>query len=603
MGFVIVSGLAIGMVFAAVALVYNVMYSTSKVLSVTTGHLAMLGGVFGAWFIAQLHWHWALGLLGAMVVGAAFGWLTDLLAIRRVLARSDEHLWLLSTLALATMVQQGVGLWWGTEPKPFPRLLPQAFGAGIGDQKFWLPIVLALVMAVGLDRFYRRTMYGKLFLAMSEDAFAARARGVSTDRIRELSYKGTAIARGVADEMGVSADGTPRFVLGSIGPGTKLPSLGHTTFEIIRNAYFECVAGMLDGGADAILVETSQDLLQVKAAVIAARRAMAELGRSIPIISHVTVETTGTMLLGSEIGAALTYGWAWFLLETTGRAVEQIDRNHALDELAHHLVALVPHGHEVAVILEQADGREERRRLAPLPERPQQQPGAAAQQQHQPHRRLLQRHVAHRHRLLDVDARRRVPRGRRLRVLVLPDERVVVRVRLLLLRLLAAPLRHRLRPPRRRRRCSARGVPRGGRRASFGARSLRARAPRRRREEAIDVEPGRATRGVSNECHCHFFDSEPGILLTPGARGGREAALEQARKAANGKDVRIGGGVSTIRQYLQKGLVDELHFAISPVFLGEGENLFAGLNLPKMGFKLVEQKQGEGALHVVLRKG
>ena len=188
MGFVIVSGLAIGMVFAAVALVYNVMYSTSKVLSVTTGHLSMLGGVFGAWFIAQLHWPWYLGLLGAMFVGAAFGWLTDLLAIRRVLARSDEHLWLLSTLALATMVQQGVGLWWGTEPKPFPRLLPQAFGAGIGDQKFWLPIVLALVMAIGLDRFYRRTMYGKLFLAMSEDAFAARARGVSTDRIRELSY-------------------------------------------------------------------------------------------------------------------------------------------------------------------------------------------------------------------------------------------------------------------------------------------------------------------------------------------------------------------------------------------------------------------------------
>lgn len=188
MGFVIVSGLAIGMVFAAVALVYNVMYSTSKVLSVTTGHLAMLGGVFGAWFIAQLHWHWSLGLLGAVAIGAAFGWLTDLLAIRRVLARSDEHLWLLSTLALATMVQQGVGLWWGTEPKPFPRLLPQAFGAGIGDQKFWLPIVLALVMAIGLDRFYRRTMYGKLFLAMSEDAFAARARGVSTDRIRELSY-------------------------------------------------------------------------------------------------------------------------------------------------------------------------------------------------------------------------------------------------------------------------------------------------------------------------------------------------------------------------------------------------------------------------------
>ncbi|HCS59287.1 MAG TPA: methionine synthase, partial [Gordonia polyisoprenivorans] len=125
------------------------------------------------------------------------------------------------------------------------------------------------------------------------------------DRIRELSYKGTAIARGVADEMGPSADGTARFVLGSIGPGTKLPSLGHTTFGVIRDAYFECVAGMLDGGADAVLIETSQDLLQVKAAVVAARAAMDELGRRIPIISHVTVETTGTMLLGSEIGAAL----------------------------------------------------------------------------------------------------------------------------------------------------------------------------------------------------------------------------------------------------------------------------------------------------------
>ncbi|MCD2144472.1 methionine synthase [Gordonia paraffinivorans] len=125
------------------------------------------------------------------------------------------------------------------------------------------------------------------------------------DRIRELAYKGTAIARGVADEMGPSADGTDRYVLGSIGPGTKLPSLGHTTFAVIRDAYIECVIGMLEGGADAVLIETCQDLLQVKAAVVAARRAMDRVGRRIPIITHVTVETTGTMLLGSEIGAAL----------------------------------------------------------------------------------------------------------------------------------------------------------------------------------------------------------------------------------------------------------------------------------------------------------
>jgi branched-chain amino acid transport system permease protein len=185
---VIVSGLAIGMVYAAVALVYNVMFSTSKVLSVTTGHVSMLGGVFGAYFITALHLHWAIGLVGAIVVGTLFGFVTELLAIRRVLNRSDEHLWLLSTLALATMVQQGVGLWWGTEPKPFPRLMAQDFGAGTLDQKFWLPIGIALLMAFGLELFYRRTLYGKLFLAMSEDAFAARARGVSTDRIRVMSY-------------------------------------------------------------------------------------------------------------------------------------------------------------------------------------------------------------------------------------------------------------------------------------------------------------------------------------------------------------------------------------------------------------------------------
>ena len=185
---VLVTGLATGMLYAAVALVYNVMFSTSKVLSVTTGHISMLGGVFGAYFISTLGLNWVIGLVGAVLVGAAFGWLTDLLAIRRVLARSDEHLWLLSTLAMATMVQQAVGLWWGTEPKPFPRLIPQEFGAGIWDQKFWLPIGVAVLMAIGLDLFYRRTMYGKLFLAMSEDAFAARARGVSTDKIRVMSY-------------------------------------------------------------------------------------------------------------------------------------------------------------------------------------------------------------------------------------------------------------------------------------------------------------------------------------------------------------------------------------------------------------------------------
>ena len=185
---VIVSGLAIGAVYAAAALAYNVMYSTSKVLSVTTGHLCMLGGVFGAWFIAGLGLPIPIGLAGAIAVGALFGWITEIVGVRRVLARSDEHLWLLSTLALATMIQQAVGLWWGTEPKPFPRLIPQDFSAGLLDQKYWLPILVVILMAAGLELFYRLTLWGKLFQATSEDAFAARARGIPTDRVRSLSY-------------------------------------------------------------------------------------------------------------------------------------------------------------------------------------------------------------------------------------------------------------------------------------------------------------------------------------------------------------------------------------------------------------------------------
>ena len=185
---VLITGLAIGALYAATALAYNVMYSTSKVLSVTTGHLAMLGGVFGAWFVTSLGWHPLIALPAALIVGAFAGWLTDVIAIRRVLKRSDEHLWLLSTLALATIVQQGVGLWWGTEPRPFPRLLPQDFSAGMADQKYWLPIITTLLMAIALELFYRRTLYGKLFIAMSEDTFAARARGIETDRIRSASF-------------------------------------------------------------------------------------------------------------------------------------------------------------------------------------------------------------------------------------------------------------------------------------------------------------------------------------------------------------------------------------------------------------------------------
>src|ERR1700733_11209441 len=124
------------------------------------------------------------------------------------------------------------------------------------------------------------------------------------DRVRDLSQRGTAIARRVADEL--TTPDRKRYVLGSMGPGTKLPTLGHTEYHLIRDAYAEAALGMVEAGADAILVETCQDLLQLKAAVLGSRRAMTQAGRHIPVFAHVTVETTGTMLLGSEIGTALT---------------------------------------------------------------------------------------------------------------------------------------------------------------------------------------------------------------------------------------------------------------------------------------------------------
>lgn len=123
------------------------------------------------------------------------------------------------------------------------------------------------------------------------------------DRIYELAKAGAVIAREAADSFSTSDH--PRFVLGSIGPGTKLPTLLHTTYEHLKDAYALCSQGLIDGGADALLVETTQDLLQAKAAVNGAREAIAAAGRDVVLIAQVTVETTGTMLLGSEIGAAL----------------------------------------------------------------------------------------------------------------------------------------------------------------------------------------------------------------------------------------------------------------------------------------------------------
>ncbi|MFI9364891.1 methionine synthase [Kitasatospora sp. NPDC053057] len=149
--------------------------------------------------------------------------------------------------------------------------------------------------AVGVDCVETNT-FGANFAALGEYDIP--------ERIFELSEAGARIAREVADAH--AADGRTRWVLGSIGPGTKLPTLGHAPYEALRDGFQQNAAGLIAGGADALLVETSQDLLQTKAAILGSKRALAEAGLDLPVLVQVTVETTGTMLLGSEIGAALT---------------------------------------------------------------------------------------------------------------------------------------------------------------------------------------------------------------------------------------------------------------------------------------------------------
>ncbi|GAB1334700.1 methionine synthase [Streptomyces sp. E-15] len=156
------------------------------------------------------------------------------------------------------------------------------------------------------------------------------------ERVHELSEAGARVARESADAF-TARDGRPRWVLGSMGPGTKLPTLGHAPYPTLRDAYQRNAEGLVAGGADALLVETTQDLLQTKAAVLGARRALDALGLDLPVIVSVTVETTGTMLLGSEIGAALT------ALEPLG--IDMIGLNCATGpaEMSEHLRYLARH--------------------------------------------------------------------------------------------------------------------------------------------------------------------------------------------------------------------------------------------------------------------
>lgn len=181
--------------------------------------------------------------------------------------------------------------------------------------------------AVGVDCVETNT-FGANYAALNEYDIP--------ERNFELSEAGARIAREVADEF-TEKTGQQRWVLGSMGPGTKLPTLGHAPYTVLRDAYQINAEGMIAGGADALLVETTQDLLQTKSAILGARRALDATGANLPLICSVTVETTGTMLLGSEIGAALT------ALEPLG--IDMIGLNCATGpaEMSEHLRYLARH--------------------------------------------------------------------------------------------------------------------------------------------------------------------------------------------------------------------------------------------------------------------
>ncbi|GAA0634038.1 methionine synthase [Streptomyces thermocarboxydovorans] len=157
-----------------------------------------------------------------------------------------------------------------------------------------------------------------------------------SDRVYELSEAGARIAREVADEH-AARDGRTRWVLGSIGPGTKLPTLGHIDYGTIRDGYQANAEGLLAGGADALIVETTQDLLQTKASILGARKAMEATGTEVPLLASMAFETTGTMLLGSEIGAALT------ALEPLGIDMIGLNCSTGPAEMSEHLRFLARH--------------------------------------------------------------------------------------------------------------------------------------------------------------------------------------------------------------------------------------------------------------------
>jgi branched-chain amino acid transport system permease protein len=194
---IIAAGLAIGAVYALIGIVYNTMYAASRVMSFTAGQTGMLGGVLGSLFILRMGLHPLLGFFLTLAVCAAIGVITEIVAVRPVLPKLEQHLYVLTTLALTLMIQQVTAIEWSTEPKPFPRLLPIG-ESGPLDQKFWLPLAACAAVFAGLEYLYQRTLIGHAFLAIAEDNYAARALGLPERNLRVASFALSGAIGGIA---------------------------------------------------------------------------------------------------------------------------------------------------------------------------------------------------------------------------------------------------------------------------------------------------------------------------------------------------------------------------------------------------------------------
>ncbi|HEX4327600.1 MAG TPA: branched-chain amino acid ABC transporter permease [Burkholderiales bacterium] len=197
---ILASGLAVGAVYALIGITYNTMFATSRVMSFTAGQLGMLGGVFGSLLMLR----WGMPLIVALplvlLACAVVGVVTEYVAVRPVLKSLDQHLYVLSTLALALMIQQVAAIKWSTEPQPFPRLF--GLGSGAFDEKFWLPVAALAITVGGLEYLYRKTLVGHAFLAVAEDNFAARALGLPERGLRVASYAMAGAIGGLAGFSG-----------------------------------------------------------------------------------------------------------------------------------------------------------------------------------------------------------------------------------------------------------------------------------------------------------------------------------------------------------------------------------------------------------------